>query len=255
MDINTSVSPEVHPQVVSGLISDHVTKDDALVATTRGALESIYKTLGSIAAARHELDELARSGLQPTDSTRRLAEHGLSRMVGGRQTVTTPHNQLVEAGNKAIEVASGKADHAYGQLQKAEAALELSITDGLRDLAFGQQVAVETRAMLRGEQDPAKRLGMVMSAAQKGDLPMVAAILSAPAYLSGLTDEQRTLVRETAAHAVVPQLKARRDAARKAQELLRRAGGHLIEELGVLKRYQQTGAARVSAAVAAIGAE
>lgn len=253
MDINTAVSPEVHPGVTAGLLNEHVAETDAIVTTTHAALEATFKTLGSISAARQELDEQARAGFVPKNHAERMQAHGL-RMAGGRPQVTTPHQALYDAGNATIERANQRLDHAYGKLQAAETSLDQAITEGLRDLKFGAQVAVETRTMLRTMEDGAKRLGMVMGAAQRGDLPMVAAVLTGPAYLSGLTDEQRDLVREAAAHAVVPALKARRDAARKAQELIRRAGSHTIAEIDRLRRYQQTGAARMSAAIAAIGA-
>jgi hypothetical protein len=173
-------------------------------------------------------------------------------MVGGKATVTTPHQQLHDAGVRAIEVASTQVDHHYGKLVKAEASLEQGITDALRDMKYGGQIATETRVMLRTEPLAERRFAMVSEAARKGNLAMVAAVLSAPAYLSGLTDEQRDLVRETAAHAVAPALLARRNAARRAMEILRRAGRHLTGELATLERYKSTGAARVGAAIAAI---
>jgi hypothetical protein len=245
--INTAVPPETHPAMLDPLVGEHIAEDHPVIAAGRDALSAMYDTLGKIRDARNDLDAFQRAGLTPINFAEdNLAARGLNVSPEGRVAVARSPNQLLsEAGTKAIEQASARADRAMATLVKQEEFYEGKIDEVLRDLKYGAQIHAEARGWLRSLPE-AERFGRIHEAARSGDLAMVAAVLGAPAQLSGLTEEQRTLVREAAARKVDPHLPAQRDAARRAQEIIRRAGAHLIGELASLEDYKRSPQARIN---------
>jgi hypothetical protein len=64
---------------------------------------------------------------------------------------------------------------------------------------------------------------------EAGDKQTVAAILHAPAYLSGLTDKQMEALRQRAAYAFAPRESTQLEAVRNASSMVAAAGSRLME--------------------------
>lgn len=76
-----------------------------------------------------------------------------------------------------------------------------------------------------------KALQGVKAAIDDGDMTTMSAVLSAPAYLSGLTDENQAVLRLVAAAAVAPDMVARRGEAADALERVERATDHFMQTI------------------------
>ena len=67
---------------------------------------------------------------------------------------------------------------------------------------------------------------------ETGDLTTIAAVLSAPAYLSGLTEKQHDLIRTFAAQTLAPEQTAQRAEAVEALGRVTKANDHFMERIG-----------------------
>lgn len=102
---------------------------------------------------------------------------------------------------KAAEASFGKAaklvDAQRAAMLKQKAHLENEVGIKLRAPSSDQKFADPARSYIRGLQ-PSDRVPFMMRIINSGDIATVSAVLEGPAYLSGLDDEQRALVKSTA---------------------------------------------------------
>jgi hypothetical protein len=126
-----------------------------------------------------------------------------------------------------IQKAIDEAESGLGTLNKQ---VEASLFDSSADTISGSTIANSIREHCKGlTKTPNARFNFVMDAIKKGDRTTVAAILSGPAYLSGLTDDQHTGLRK-AAERVFSKACAQRDAAQKALDRLNALPDMFIKE-------------------------
>jgi hypothetical protein len=138
-----------------------------------------------------------------------------------------PHISLRSAREQARKIRDEAADGRDPKVERAatEASQKARLTP--HGIAITSQVRDHLKAQPDGE-----RLNWVRNAITSGDKFTVAAILSAPPYLSGLTPEALDLIRAQAATQFAPkeyaQLRATRDAITRVQH----AGSQLLGKFG-----------------------
>ncbi|MCZ8131502.1 MAG: hypothetical protein O9284_09390 [Steroidobacteraceae bacterium] len=143
-----TLPPDSHPENIRG---EFLQKDPALLATAREAMSHAYAIAGAA-------DDLARS--------------------------VKDRAKLVPSLQPKFESAVGRFARAIDALGQRRAALEQEVTT--RVVGDGRDpVHAEVRAHLKSQRDGG--LSLAMNAARLGDRRTVAAVLSAPAYLSGMS--------------------------------------------------------------------
>lgn len=163
-----SLPESSHPLTIRG---EHITKHEALLGTARGAMESAYDVFGRVT-------ELAQQFTREKRPQARLAEAAL------------PHvERAVARFGQAIETLRARRE-------ATRVAIDKKLEGDGRDAVGG-----EIRSHIAKSESPVTKLADLVRA---GDRRSVAAVLSAPPFLSGLTPEQREQVRALAATSFEP---------------------------------------------------
>jgi len=135
--------------------------------------------------------------------------------------------RLAAAAQKAVERALSATDKALSALQKNRDVLEAKISSVVCPRS-PDALAPEIRAHFRGTSSPFAEASKLLAS---GDRRSVAAILSAPAYLSGLDDEQHRVLRDLARQRFCPEeAQAVKDIDQAAGRVMMTAG-HISETL------------------------
>jgi hypothetical protein len=206
MEINTNVSPELHPDIMEAYAPQLRGKLDA--KTNRWERED---TVGFSAyrAAREALEAIYGWHSAVEDSERVFIE-----TVGNRSTVVRGRDnaglkaaamranivglaqseqELVGAAETGSARALAASERAAERIKTAYEQLGSQIDsltdDKERKSAVGITLGTEIRNHVKGLSD-AKRFEFIHERIRSGDVKTVAAILRAPSYLSGITDEQ-----------------------------------------------------------------
>ena len=135
--------------------------------------------------------------------------------------------RLATKAQSVAEAAIGRADSDLGRLRTLQKHLE----DELEAAVVKPQMPNERsdiRAYWRGQQHAAKDLHQIIAA---GDVATMSAVLSGPAYLSGLKDEEQALLRDRAMRAVAPEQHRHLGETRTAIERLDRALGNFTKSM------------------------
>lgn len=220
-------------------------RTDVPISLHPGSLNPLTRTLNQEGTVGARALGIARSAMTAAyaayanveDAVQSLPLGDEVRMVNGRPTKLAigAIDQLVTA----TEAASGRIlasiQKGYEELEKIGAALDERIATALDDPARkpppGIAVATEIRGYVKGLPD-AKRTAFAHAAVEAGDKATVAAILHAPAYLSGFTDKHLATLRQRAAAAFAPVDNAQREAVRDASDKVAAAGSRLVERFG-----------------------
>lgn len=135
---------------------------------------------------------------------------------------------LARVGQQAVERGLAAADKASAAIMSNLAALDREITSAIRP-PVPDALSVEIRQYWRREGD--EKLGALMSAIQS-DTRTSSAVLSAPAYLSGLDDEQQENFRAVAVNAHAPERQADLEEAQRALAKVQAAAERVTQTLG-----------------------
>ncbi|MEX2125598.1 MAG: hypothetical protein WD795_17045 [Woeseia sp.] len=181
--INFQLSPDFHPQT---LRSDNT--------ALRDGIESAYTAWGRVKNTLQELESAAK-GDRPTVPQRKMTPTDQARLDAWSVRTSSHRAEFARKAQPMIEGAGTRLDRslvsARAQRQKLSDELE-------RDLVPSPTTGahhVEIRATVREMKKP---LDTLMTAINQGDREVVAACVSAPGLVTGLTNEQRDLVRQTA---------------------------------------------------------
>lgn len=180
------------------------------------------------------------------------------RMVNGRPTKLAAGavDELVAASDSASKRVLTVIQKNYDELSKIGQQLDehiaAAIDDPARKTPVGLSVATEIRAHVKALPD-GKRATFAYAAVEAGDKQTVAALLHAPAYLSGLTDKQMAALRQRAAHAFAPTETTQLEAIRNASDMVAAAGSRLVERFGRVQAMASGAKASSRKKIAALG--
>lgn len=192
------------------------------------------------------------------DAVRSLPLGDEVRMVNGRpkQLSAGAIDELVSTTRGVSERVLATVQKNYEELEKVAQSLgqqvDTAIDDPARNTPVGLSVATEIRAHVKSLAD-GKRSTFAYAAVEAGDKQTVAAILHAPAYLSGLTDKQMSALRQRAAYAFAPTESTQLEAVRKAGTMVATAGSQLVERYSRVQAMASNGKANSRAKIKALG--
>ncbi len=167
--INTRVTPALHPRAVTGMeVWDSDT--EGVLRQVAEAFAVTYSAVAQVHAARDAVK---------TDPT----------LTEAAQLIRTQDHA-----DKLFSKSAGALDKALANMKSGIALLERELSTSMDSAAagtYGREIREHVRSMESG-----KRISFVTQAIETGDIQTAAAVLSAPAYLTGLTPEiQKTLTR------------------------------------------------------------
>ncbi len=144
--------------------------------------------------------------------------------------------RLASAAQPFAERAVQQAGRAIKTMQQQVAHLDREIATALRP-AVEPSLAAQIRAHWAGT--GAKALPGLRKAIEAGDAATVGAVLNAPAYLSGLSEENQGLLRAMAAEKFAPEKVAQRAETADALARVERATTHFMETMaGRLREWR-----------------
>ncbi|MFO1209596.1 MAG: hypothetical protein U1E40_10290 [Amaricoccus sp.] len=241
IDIRTDIPADIHP----GILSEH--QDVLGQAGTIGAsvifegvkaLTDVYTTIGKLNDAKAAWE---------------AASPKTTRVVGGRATeVSLPSPDLIAAAERAFGVAARSVDEQTAALNRNVNALETRVASALTDPYSKTPLGAEIRQHIKGLKD-GERLGFVRSLIASNKKSDVAAVLDAPSYLSGLTDDMHSVVRDMAADHFAPTDYRQLRATREVISRVERASGHLLSAFTKVLDKRDSPAAKAANAIEALG--
>lgn len=167
VDVVLSLPPDSHPDVVRG---EHIARDAVLLESARAPMRLAYDTI-------RVMEELARDVVNK--------------------------EKLANAAQPRFEAVVARYFSTLDSLHKRRDALEKDVAS--RVVGDGRDpMGAEIRAHLKSRKDGG--LTTATAAARKGDRRTVAAVLSAPAYLSGMSDEEHARFAALARELLEPDL-------------------------------------------------
>jgi hypothetical protein len=229
----------------------------------RGALAAAQEALADLyefyAAAQHAERELHR--LSPS-ARRRQHPDGTSeylgdlRMVGGSLRSFHGHEEeFAAAAEQAFARAAKVADRRLKELKEHREGVAKRVAEAVDHTPGRQPVGISQAAEIRahikalpGEQ----RLALVQTALSAGDKQTVAAVLFAPAYLSGLSAEEMAGVRHAAERKFAPEDSAALGAVDGLIERVMRAGSLAVGRLAEAQKVKTAPQAQARKVLAAL---
>lgn len=200
--INTSVSPSLHPDTVRAL--DGFDDDsESYLGPVMALMDDAYNSIGDIHSAREAAQK--DESLTPAQRILRLAKMG-------------------EAHQDRL---AKKWDAVYKNLTTSIAALEKQLSAPMKAAAERPGIAAEIRQHAKGL-TPDQRMKLLDEAEQRDDLETVQAILGAPAFLSGMTEEFRAVRTRQFHENQAPQVARRLKVSKAAATLMESRGGLLL---------------------------
>lgn len=165
MAIYTHVPPDLHPDVIKG-IEEYDQEMHPHVAPAITALSTVYEGLNSIHTARQSAEK------HPTWNE-------AAKVI-----------QTADFADKVVQRATKQVDSIVGLMRKTVASLEAELSAPLDQAAGSRPINSEIRAFVKGLKAD-ERMKWFNNALRNGDTLSLVAVLGAPAYLSGMTDEMK----------------------------------------------------------------
>ncbi|PPD29008.1 MAG: hypothetical protein CTY20_07830 [Hyphomicrobium sp.] len=190
--IQEGIPTDLHPEGLLG--------DSEPVHAGKHALDAVYTTVGTILKTERDMG---------------LAERPNPILQAEIARLGMPH----------LEKTAATVGTTIDSVERTKQLAEAAISSALK--AKDAAIAAEVRTYLRS-----KEKGVVtelLTAARNGDVELVAAALSAPHYLSGLTAEQASELRNIAALTFAPGHSAMLDDCNRVLERLNRAQEYLVD--------------------------
>ena len=163
MEINSNITPSLHPQNITS-IDGYDDTTAGYVESAKAALELSYKSLGAVHSARAKVN--ANSAWSKEKKILELAEFGEKNMDRILPVFDRTRTNL-ESGIKSVEQAMSES------LSKTTPALAQEIRSHIKTL------------------DRTARAELVQKLFAEKNYDVVTAIIDAPAFLSGITTEER----------------------------------------------------------------
>lgn len=204
MEVNTSVSPSLHPSNVTAIAGYDDQTADA-VADVVGAFGTAYESLTNVHSAR----QAASQNPALTEAAQILV--------------------VADFAEKQFKKITAKFDAAHARLQKAIADSERQLSQPIEGASAGGYTA-EIRAHVKNLKQ-AERVAFMNEAVQAGDTKTLAAVLGAPAYLSGLSSVDREVFTRRHHERVNPALAKRLAVMKAAQALMGERAGSVFGEI------------------------
>ncbi len=125
------------------------------------------------------------------------------------------------------ETAIAKADTLLGKLRALDTHLRKAVNEALSPVQVPNERS-DIRSFWRSRKSPFTELVPLVDA---GDMATIGAVLSGPAYLSGLTAEQQGVLRERAEQVIRPDETAHLKEVRAATSRVERALSHFVDTM------------------------
>lgn len=209
MEIDTRVSPALHPDNVLG-IEGYDSEVAGYLQQTLDTFSEAYKSIKKVFDAR----DAAENDLTMTPEARvvRVADHA----------------------DRTFTAVAAKFDKAHANLRSGIAQIERDLTAPVVARA-SHIISGEVRAYVKGL-GTGERLSFIQQAIERGDADTVSAVLGGPSYLSGITPETQLVYLKMWHEKANPHLARRQRAMQAALDLIGDRGGlvmpHLIKAVG-----------------------
>lgn len=205
MDITTTVSPSLHPSNVQA-IEGYNDNTKGYVNAVLEAFDTAYQGLGKIHQAK-----AAASKNQAWNENQQVLI-------------------VAEFAEKHQVAITKKFDSAFTSLNKGIDAMEAMLNDPIKADAERLNIAQEIRAHVKG-MGMDERVQFLSDAQAAGDIETLRAVLGAPAYLSGMTEQERQVRTRMFHEKQNPETSARLKVMRAALDLLEKRSGLLFGEV------------------------
>lgn len=213
LPVRTDVPPTLHPLILSPEV-DALDIDKSVgsraLAAGREALSTIYRTFGDIETAEKEL-----------------------RAEAGEHPQADRAKQLATAAEAAFKRAAAVVNRRVEELLRHQETLAGRVAEALEDperrTREGLSIATAIRAHVQSLEGETTRIRFLTNAVDAGDRRTVSAVLAAPAYLSGLTDQHVAILRTAAAAKFAPQDSKQLDAVGKVLDRVMAGGSRFAE--------------------------
>lgn len=206
ISVRGDVPPSLHPDVLTPLaqsLNRPGTIGHSAYVNGQAALADMYKAYAAIQDAEAALR--AASTSQEVRAAR----------GGGIQLRTGSEEELALAASKAFDRTAQSVDRGMGAIKKVRerlaAELEAVVTDPRaahpHNISIGQEIRLHLKRLTAGA-----RLELLMASVASNDVRTLSAVLTAPAYLSGLTSGETEAIRRRAASLWAPETATQLDA-------------------------------------------
>ena len=195
MKVRSDVTPSLHPEILSTEVpslSEGMGRSALEAGQT--ALTKMYDTLGRIRDAEHSIAAAPANG-------------GKAWVMGKVRSISDAAEGFHAAVDQAVESTARNVDKQVERLRGIEAGLadrvwqSVNVPDAERptSVAVAQEVRDHFRGLPKG-----RRFTEASAAIEAGDRRTLAAIFSAPSYLSGFSDADIGTLRDAAGNALAP---------------------------------------------------
>lgn len=216
MGVDTRISASLHPQSIASL-DEYDSETEGELQQVVQAFTSVYEGIGKVLDVRDvAAGNTAWNEDMRTIKVQEMADRAFAKFAPQLDKVY--HN--MRAGAELIEKQLSAPVEA-----RAAHTISTQIRDHVKGLA-------ERQGTSTADKRPGQSaLGFVQAAIQKGDEVTVSAVLGAPAYLSGLTDEMQAVLRRLWNEKANPTASKRLRAMRAAMDLIQDRGPLIHKEM------------------------
>lgn len=226
------------------------------LAAAREAMRLGYEAMGRLNDAERDMNAVGDPAVRRQHPGGRTEYTDNVRMIRGRPTRVQDATEFIDAAEKAFVRTAPAIDRRMAELRGYRETLAKRVAAALdhpaRKTAEGLALASEVRAHMKGMKRAEERLSHAMRAVEAEDKTTVAAILHAPAYLSGLTDEAHALVRARAAAKFATLDSAQLDATDAAIRQVMNAGNAMVRRYGEVLALRRAPAAKAASSLRAL---
>lgn len=262
--IRADVPIDYHPDSLLGVakaLNEPGSLGMSALAAAREALRVCYEGMGKLRDAERDLNAMAEPALRRQHAIRDGGHTEVTsnvRMIRGAPTRFQDATEFVAAADKAFARISPVVDRRMRELRgyrdQLSARVAAAIDHPARRTAEGLALASEVRAHMRGLKKAEDRLEFARRAVTAGDKTTAAAILHAPAYLSGMSDDVHAIVRASAAHRFAPLDSAQLDATDAAIRQVIGAGNAVTRRFADVLALKEGPAVKAADSLRALGA-
>lgn len=251
--IRTDVPVSVHPDILTPFekaLNIPQTVGLAAYAAGREAMTAMYSTYSEVLDALRAVQDAAAPGRRRQHPDGRSAYTDNLRFFGSELRVMHGREaEMAAAAERAIGRTIEAVDrrtkeidgHAFALSERVRVALE----DPARKTPEGLSLASEARAHVKALRKN-ERLFFVLGLVKEGDRRTVSAVLTAQAFLSGLSEDDHAALRKSAEEAFAPQDWRQLLAVQAVSERVLKARGHLTRKCDDILRLRDTPSARAA---------
>jgi len=205
MDIKTLITPSLHPANIEA-IEGYNDDTRGYVALVMEAFDTAYQGIGKIYEAK--------------------AAAGKNQAWNENQQVLI----VAEFAEKHQTAIAKKFDAAFANLDKGITAMEAMLNDPVKADAERLNIAQEIRSHVKGLSED-ERLKFLTDAQAAGDVETLRAVLGAPAYLSGMGNDERQLRTRMFHEQQNPEVSKRLKVMHAARALMEKRSGLVFNEV------------------------